>query len=299
MHVCRAGVPVASHLRGKSAAVRRIFARVRAAVRKLGRVEVDSTKTRNAFAGETIFLELTLQQKALRGCLMLARRARHPCFTQIISPSPGRHYHFLRLTAPRQVDAGFRRLLREAYRTVGRRESPPALPAKQASQPAAHTQSNRRRGSAGLTPGPDKTQRPLWYCPKCGKPFANRNQWHSCVRLPVEYHFRGKSAKLRRTFEALARAVRRHGPVRVTVSRTRIEFVVRMRFAGVVVQKGALVVGLILTRPVRDPRFFRVVSYGPRAYGHQFRLRDPKQVDARLRRYLAEAYRVGRQEHLR
>ena len=29
-----------------------------------------------------------------------------------------------------------------------------------------------------------------------------------------------------------------------------------------------------------------------------FRLTDSRQIDARLRRYLAEAYRVGQQEHL-
>ena len=69
-----------------------------------------------------------------------------------------------------------------------------------------------------------------------------------------------------------------------------------MRFAGVQVQKDALLAGLTLTRPVTDPRFFRVLAFGPCAYGYWFRLTDPQQLDARLRALLAEAYKVGNQE---
>lgn len=146
---------------------------------------------------------------------------------------------------------------------------------------------NRRRLSTG----------PLWQCPKCGRWFVTRHLWHSCARISVDSHFRGKNPKLRRLFDRLVAALRRNGPLFVNANKTRITFQGRMRFGGVVVQKEALVGGLTLTRRVNDRRFFRVVSFGPYAHLHRFRLTHRKQLDRHLGRYLAEAYRVGQQEH--
>lgn len=292
MHVCAPPVPVEAHLRGKNAQVRKLFAAVRAAVKKLGPVATDSTKTRVAFAAQTIFLELTPQQNALRGCLTLARRARHPTFERAISPSPGRHYHFFRLTESRQLDRRLRRLLAEAYRSVGRREKPKQVRRAPKELPAAFEKSSHKSRVAG------HVSRPLWRCPKCGRWFVTRNLWHSCARISLASHFRGKSPKLRSLFNQLVAALKKNGPLFVNANKTRISFQARMRFGGVQVQKHALLGHLILTRRVRHPRFLRAISVGPRSYGHSFRLTEPRQLDARLRRYLAEAYRVGQQQHL-
>ncbi len=166
----------------------------------------------------------------------------------------------------------------------------------------------------GLSTG----QRALWRCPKCGNYFASRNLWHSCVRVPLGAHFRGKDPRVRRTFDALVAALRRNGPLRVVSSKTRIAFMVRMRFAGVTPQKNALPgaflpmrrepsgsqsaglkPGATFVRTMRRKRkALQAGSKAGRTYGYRFRLTDPKQIDAGLRRLLAEAYQVGQQKHL-
>lgn len=293
-HECRPNVPVAQHFRGKPREVRALYDTVVAALKKIGRAQADSTKTRIAFHIQTIFLELTPQASGLRGCLMLPQPARHPSIFRVLSPSPRIHYHFFKLTSPKQVDARFRRLLADGFK-VGRREH--------LKQPAA-------AGRRSLGIGPQQvgqplrqafvdTSRPLWRCPKCGNYFVSRNLAHSCVRVPLESHFQGKDPQVRRTFDALLAALRRAGPIRIVSSKTRITFMVRMRFAGVHPKKHALRGGFALLRPARHRALEHVYQFpGTRLYAHEFRLVSPKQIDAGLRALLAEAYQVGAQKHM-
>ena len=290
VHVCAPAVPLGEHFRGKSPVVRKLFEAVRTALKRIGPVRMDSTKTRIAFRVWTIFVELTPQKNALRGCLMLPQPARHPVIFGVISLSPRVHYHFFKLTDPKQLDAGFRRLLREAY-TVGRRE-----------HLKRRASTRQPLGVMGPLAAPARkvsydTSRPLWRCPKCGNYFVSRNHAHSCVRVPLARHFRGKDPLVRKTFDALVAALRRHGPLIVVSSKTRITFMVRMRFAGVTPHKHSLPGGFALTRRVRHPLLTPGPGYG-RIYGYHFNLTHPKQIDASFQRLLAKAYKVGRQEHL-
>jgi hypothetical protein len=48
-----------------------------------------------------------------------------------------------------------------------------------------------------------------------------------------------------------------------------------------------------------SPKFIRVETISPRNHVHHFRLETLRDLGSELRMYMAEAYRVGRQEHLR
>jgi hypothetical protein len=85
----------------------------------------------------------------------------------------------------------------------------------------------------------------------------------------------------------------------VVSSKTRLGVMARVRFAGVTPRRGHLRGGVWLKRPVRSRRFVRVELIPPDNYIHYFELREPADLDAEIRRYLREAYRVGMQEHLR
>ena len=293
VHACRPAVPVAEHFRGKPPEVRALYETVVAALKRIGRAQVDSTKTRIAFRLQTIFLELTPQAGGLRGCLMLPQPATNPTVFRVLSPSPRLHYHFFKLSEPRQIDTRFRRLLAEGFR-VGRREH--------VKQPAPT--GRRGLGLRGQVGQPLRrvfvdTSRPLWRCPKCGNYFVTRNLAHSCVRVPLAKHFRGSDPKVRQTFDALVAALRRNGPVRVVSSKTRITFMVRMRFASANPMKSALRCGFALLRPGRHPAIRRAYRFpGTKLYAHELCLTHPSQIDASLRRLLSEAYLVGQQKHL-
>ncbi len=167
VHVCAPQVPVSAHFRGKSPVVRKLYEAARAAAARIGRFKTDSTKTRIAFRVWTNFLELTPQKNALRGCLVLPRRVEEPFFARVFSVSPRIHYHYFTLTDPKEVNARFRRWLREAF-VVGRREHlrrplvgghlPPTRPARQPRRPAGGTPSHAARLAAGLKPGPTPSE---------------------------------------------------------------------------------------------------------------------------------------------
>ena len=147
-----------------------------------------------------------------------------------------------------------------------------------------------------------ETQRPvraLWSCPRCGRTFANTGQVHTCARLgEMETHLSRASPAVRATVDAVLDAVTALGPVEVLPQRTRIALHVRMSFAALVPRSRWLDGHLVLARRVDSPRFRRVEAYSPRNVVHTFRLTSPAEVDDQFKAWLAEAYRVGRQEHL-
>ena len=91
----------------------------------------------------------------------------------------------------------------------------------------------------------------------------------------------------------------RDTPVDVLPERTRIALHVRMSFAALMPRRRWLDGHLVLARRVDGSRFRRIEVYSPRNVLHVFRLTVPDDVDAEFTAYLAEAYGVGAQEHLR
>ena len=140
--------------------------------------------------------------------------------------------------------------------------------------------------------------RPLWTCRKCGREFANRNQSHACGRHSLEAHFRGKRPEIRALFDAVVAVIRDIGPVRILPEKTRIAFQVRMSFAQLTPRQNWIDGHVVLARRLEHPRFRKIETFSPRNHLHAFRLSTPADVDADLRAWLAEAYRVGKQLHL-
>lgn len=143
------------------------------------------------------------------------------------------------------------------------------------------------------------THTPLWRCSKCGRSFANRNQSHSCGRLDLEHHFRGKPPEIRRLFDAVVTRVKAIGPVRVLPEKTRIAFQVRMSFAQVTPRRQWLDGHVVLARRLEHPRFRSIQTISPRNHVHVFRLTSVADIDDDFCAWLAEAYHVGEQRHLR
>jgi hypothetical protein len=151
----------------------------------------------------------------------------------------------------------------------------------------------------GTSAGNDRADRPLWQCPNCGRTFANRNQTHTCRGLgSLDDHFRGKSAKVRATFDAIVEAVAAMGPVTTLPEKTRIALHSRMSFAALMPRRDWLNGHLVLARRVDSPRFTRVETFSPRNVLHAFRLNSPAEVDDEFIAWLEEAYQVGLQRHL-
>ena len=140
----------------------------------------------------------------------------------------------------------------------------------------------------------------MWACPECGRTFANRNQTHTCARLgELDRHFARSSPAVRATFDRVLAVVSGLGDVEVLAEKTRIALHARMSFAAFMPRRRWLAGHLVLARRLDSPRFLRVEIISARNLVHVFRLAAPAEVDEEFAAWLAEAYRVGRQEHLR
>lgn len=148
-------------------------------------------------------------------------------------------------------------------------------------------------------PRPSKELPALWRCPKCRRGFANRNQSHSCSKVSLESHFAGKSAKVRKMFDALVTMIRKCGPVKVLPEKTRIAFQVRMSFIAVQVRRNYLIGHFVFARRLEHSRFLRVETFSPRNHLHAFRLESMAELDEEFAAWVSEAYAVGEQKHMR
>jgi len=146
---------------------------------------------------------------------------------------------------------------------------------------------------------PENIARPLWRCPDCGRRFANRNQSHTCASLELEHHFERRSPEVRQLFETFLKVLRTFGPVIVLPEKTRIAFQTRMSFAQVSPRKNWLVGHLVLARRVESPRFHKIETISARNHVHHFRIESTACLDNEFKKFMADAYKVGNQEHLR
>lgn len=142
------------------------------------------------------------------------------------------------------------------------------------------------------------SNKPLWTCPRCGHQFVSRNLSHSCGRFKIGDHFKGKDPLLRKTFDRLVEIMRRLDAVTIYAQKTRIVFMVRVRFGSVIVKKHSLDFGLWLTRRATHPLLDRIDLFGPRIYYHRFRLTRPSDIDRNLISLINKAHKTGKQEHL-
>ena len=139
----------------------------------------------------------------------------------------------------------------------------------------------------------------LWRCPDCGRPFANRNQTHTCADLhDLDHHFAGREPIVRELFDRVANAVRSIGPVTILPEKTRIAFQVRMSFAQVTPRKRWLDGHVVLARRLEHPRFRKIETFSPRNHVHAFRLERLADIDRMFVAWMREAYAVGEQRHL-
>jgi hypothetical protein len=140
----------------------------------------------------------------------------------------------------------------------------------------------------------------VWTCERCGRSFANINQTHTCAPLgELDPHFARCDPAVRETFDRFLAVAQESGPVLVLPEKSRIALQVRMSFAALMPRRHWLNGHLVLARDVASDRFTKVEVFSPRNVVHAFRLTGPHDVDREFAAWIAEAYRVGAQEHLR
>jgi hypothetical protein len=123
--------------------------------------------------------------------------------------------------------------------------------------------------------------------------------WHSCSRHDVDEHFARSRPGVRAAFDRLVELYEACGPIVVIAQKTRIVFMVRVRFGGCRVRRDSILANVALDRRVEDPRWTRIEQLGP-WYAHHFEVRDPADLDdPALAALICESYhRMGEQGRL-
>jgi hypothetical protein len=71
---------------------------------------------------------------------------------------------------------------------------------------------------------------PLWTCPRCGAKLVGRNMAHACGDYSIERFLDGKGERARAMFARFVELVESCGPVIAAPAKTRVAFMVRVRF---------------------------------------------------------------------
>lgn len=121
--------------------------------------------------------------------------------------------------------------------------------------------------------------------------------WHACGPYTVEKFLEEKGPRAHELFQRFVDLIRKCGPVTTAPAKTRIAFMVRVRFAGVsTISERGMTIGFALRRPLKHTRIQKVVMFNPRWYGHYVRIKSPEELDGELLGWLCEAYKVGEQK---
>ena len=104
----------------------------------------------------------------------------------------------------------------------------------------------------------------------------------------------GKSDHAWAYWNRLQDIVRDCGPYSIVANKTRIGFMVRVRFAGVsAVSDRGMSLAFWLKEKIDHPRFRKVEHYGGSDYGYHIRITSLDQLDDQIREWLCMAYEVG------
>jgi hypothetical protein len=109
----------------------------------------------------------------------------------------------------------------------------------------------------------------------------------------VASHFTRSNDAVRATYDAILKASRLLGPVRVEPKKTSIHLVRDTAFAGVATRKDVLILTLKSDHSVPGPRVHKGEQASRNRWHLQIRLTDPADVDSELREWLAHAYDIA------
>ena len=149
-----------------------------------------------------------------------------------------------------------------------------------------------------MTSGVKPPLPPLWTCPRCGAKFVTRNMSHGCGDYSIDEFLDGVGAPGRALFDRFVELVSRNGPVEIVPTKTRVAFMVRVRFATVTtVSDRGMTFTINLMRKLDNARIARIDQYD-KWFVHRMRVTTLEELDTDVSAWLTESYQLGGQSYL-
>ena len=134
----------------------------------------------------------------------------------------------------------------------------------------------------------------MWTCPKCGRIFERQGQMHSCRKIPLGQHFKGKGLA-KELFDALLAKIKSDvGPCKIISLPCCIHLFGSYDFLAVLPKKDALEVRFSLDSAVDNPRITQSVPLSKSTYKNCLALTSKDQIDTELLSWLNKSYHQKR-----
>lgn len=132
----------------------------------------------------------------------------------------------------------------------------------------------------------------FWICPKCERKFSKKNQWHSCVSISVNEHFKNKYPILKEIFYSLQKEIEKFGQIRIDAVKTSINIGGKSQFISIFVLKDSIKIDFIIKRRIQSPRFIRVRGPTNNYYTYTLKLKRLTDINDELKEWLQESYNL-------
>ena len=131
-----------------------------------------------------------------------------------------------------------------------------------------------------------------WTCPTCNKKFRNKNQEHSCARVPIDDHFSGKPGNIRMIYDRLMQEVHRFGEVTVNPVKTSIQIKTGATFLSVKPKRDRVEIEFQLGREISTFPITRSFRVSKNRVLHCATLESYDQVNQEIVQWLRESYEL-------
>ena len=134
--------------------------------------------------------------------------------------------------------------------------------------------------------------RGFWKCPKCEREFSKKDQWHSCVSISTNEHFKNKPPILEEIFNSLREKVEEFGQIRIDAVKTSINIGGKSHFSTVYILKNSIKLDFVLNKKIDSPRMIRVRGPTNNYYTYTIKLRELTEIDKELIGWLRDSYNL-------
>ena len=132
----------------------------------------------------------------------------------------------------------------------------------------------------------------MWTCPNCGRIFQKANQPHSCIRVPLETHFKNKD-KAQVLFNHLVEKINaKIGPCQVISIPCCIHIYGNYDFLAALPKKDRLEIRFAFNRTIEKQRIKQYVAMSARVFKICLDLAEVEEIDEECIGWLSEAYHL-------
>ncbi len=132
-----------------------------------------------------------------------------------------------------------------------------------------------------------------WFCPKCERPFKNRNQYHSCVNVDIESLFKNKNPVVKKIYNRIALTAKKCGKdVLETASLNAIFMKAPATFLAIKPLKNSAGLEFLLDEEIMEFPISKTLRVSKNRVAHFVQVEHLKEVDSQLLDWIKKAYQT-------